>query len=417
MKNYIKEIFNEKTGITTYAFAINLGKPEGWDKSIVTRRRGFKTRKAAMAKYMLLKSRAAEGIYPEAIVNKRQDTEKEVINANVTVKVYFEIYWETYKAKGNESTTNDKTFNCFKNHILPHFGETKLKDLTPLMCRNFAEPLSKKIHSSSRQVLVYFKAMLQDAVNMDVLEKNPMEKVRIPTNNDVKRKQTIAGEEDVFFSNYYNIDELMQFLAYTKKYCTKKVHTFFLLLAHSGLRRGEAFALKWSDIDFDKKVIRVNKSVAYSTEKKLHLKATKNHESRKVPVDQDTMDELKHWKATQRMKLSYSNNSVKADNEQFIFENQKNEFSDPSRASDWLSSIYSASNLRPITAHGFRHTHCTLALQSRQFSVPEIMHRLGHKDVQITMQVYTHVTADTMENNTDLYLDYLKANSSPLLKE
>lgn len=258
--------------------------------------------------------------------------------------------------------------------------------------------------------------MLQDAVDMEVLEKNPMKKVRIPTNNDVKRKKKIAGEEDVFFSNYYNIEELMTFLSFTKKHFSKKIYTFFLLLSHSGLRRGEAFALRWSDIDFDKKVIHVNKSVAYSTEKKLHLKSTKNYESRIVPMAEDTMDELKHWKAAQHMQLSYSNKYVKADNEQFIFGNQKNKFSDPSRASDWLSSIYSTSNLRPITPHGFRHTHCTLALQSRQFSVPEVMHRLGHKDVQITMQVYTHVTADTMKNNTDLYLDYLKANSLSLLK-
>ncbi|MBD8522744.1 tyrosine-type recombinase/integrase [Lysinibacillus fusiformis] len=82
----------------------------------------------------------------------------------------------------------------------------------------------------------------------------------------------------------------------------------------------------------------------------------------------------------------------------------------PSTASRWLSSIYSSNKLRPITAHGFRHTHCTLALQSRHFTVPEVMHRLGHKDIKVTMQVYTHVTAETMENNTDLYLDYLKTN-------
>ena len=411
MKNYIKEIFNEKTGITTYAFAINLGKPEGWDKPIVTRRRGFRTRKEAWKSYMLLKSRAAEGIYPEAVTEKQTNGETEVINSNVTVKGYFNLFWETYKAKGNESTTNDKTFNCFKNHILPNFGETPLKKITPLLCRQFAEALSIKIPSSSRQVLVYWKAILQDAVNMDILEKNPMEHVHIPTNKDVLRKKKIVGEEDVFFSNYYNAEELMKFLSYTKQFCPLRIHTFFILLAHSGLRRGEAFALKWSDIDFEKKIIHVTKSVAYSTEKKLHLKSTKNHESRKVPMDQDTLDQLKEWKATQKSELIFKNNYVKPDNKQYIFENQYNELLNPSTASRWLSSIYSSNNLKKITAHGFRHTHCTLALQSRQFTVPEVMHRLGHKDIKVTMEVYTHVTAETMENNTDLYLDYLKVNS------
>ena len=417
MRDPIKENINEKTGKVTYEFSINLGVPPGEDKPFRTRRRGFTTKKAARSAYMLMKARAAQGIFPEREKSNSQTVKKSVnahneYNANSTVAEYFSIYWEAYRAKGNESTTNDKTFNCFKNHILPHFGETQLKNITPLLCREFAEPLSKKLPSSSRQVLIYLKAMLQDAVNMNVLEKNAMEHVKILTNNEIIRKKKIAGEEDVFFSNYYNIEELMEFLSFTKKHCNQKIHTFFLLLAHSGLRRGEAFALRWSDINFNKKTISVNKSVAYSTEKKLHLKSTKNHESRKVPMDQDTMDELKNWKVTQQKKLSYNNKYIKADNDQFIFENQYNELYNPSTASRWLKSIYSANNLRPITAHGFRHTHCTLALQSRQFTVPEIMHRLGHKDVQVTMQVYTHVTEDTMENNTDLYLDYLKANSS-----
>ena len=151
--------------------------------------------------------------------------------------------------------------------------------------------------------------------------------------------------------------------------------------------------------------------MAYSSEKNLHLKSTKNHESRKVPMDQNTMEKLKEWKDAQLKELVFKNKYVKPDNEQFVFENQFNEFLNPSTASRWLSSIYSSNKLRPITAHGFRHTHCTLALQSGHFKVPEVMHRLGHKDIKVTMQVYTHVTAETMENNADLYLDYLKANS------
>ncbi|MBD8522743.1 tyrosine-type recombinase/integrase [Lysinibacillus fusiformis] len=308
MKDPIKEVINKRTGIITYEFAVNLVKPDGWTKSFVTRRRGFKSRKKAWESYMLLKSRAAQGIYPDSVRNKLK--ESDTINSDVSVATYFNVYWKSYKAKGNESTINDKTFGYFKNHILPNFGETQLKKVTPLLCRNFAEDLAIKIPSSSRQVLVYWKAMLQDAVNMGVLEKNPMENVHIPINKEVRRKKEIAGEEDVFFSNYYNIEELMKFLSYTKQHSPQKVYTFFLLLAHSGLRRGEAFALRWNDIDFEKRIIKVNKSVGYSSEKNLHLKSTKNHESRKVPIDKNTLEKLKEWKDTQLKELVFKKNML-----------------------------------------------------------------------------------------------------------
>lgn len=68
-----------------------------------------------------------------------------------------------------------------------------------------------------------------------------------------------------------------------------------------------------------------------------------------------------------------------------------------------------ASSVKSIngnSVHGLRHTHCTLGLQSRAYSVEEMMHRLGHSDVRVTMQVYTHVTEETMENNPEAYKNY-----------
>lgn len=411
MKDPIKEVKNSKTGKITFEFAANLGIPAGETKPFCTRRRGFTSRKKAWEAYMFLKAQAKLGIYPDR-KNKtpaiKQIATEDEVTANSTVKDYFtKVYWPAYLTKPNQSTTHDKTRNCFKNHILPAFSHVALKDLTPLKCKQFATMLTGKLKSSHRQILIYFKALLEDAKNMKLIEENPMEHVRIPSRNEILKSKKIPGEEDVFFSNHYNIEELMNFLTASKKYCSEMKHIFFLLLAHSGLRRGEAMALTWNDIDFEKRLIHVNKAAAYSTAKKLHIKETKNYMHRKVCIDSETMEYLQKWKASQERLLKMKNQYVKTDREQYIFQNRDNKLTDPAQAGRWLSQLYECSDIRQITVHGLRHTHCTLGLKSQQYSVVEMMHRLGHKDIKITVEIYAHVTAESMATNPDLYMEYL----------
>lgn len=403
----IKKVVNGKTGETTFEYSINLGVPPGETKPFRTRRRGFATRKEAWNSYMLLKSRAAKGIFPERQKgpNKHEETSDE-ISGNSTVNEFYPIFWEGYLARDNELTTNSKTEGYFINHILPEFGTTKLKDITPIKCRKFSSALLDEF-KSGRQILIYFKCFLDDAIKMKLIEENPMDAIRIPTKTEVIRKKKIPGEEDVFFSNYYSREELNEFLASTKAHCSSMKHTFFSLLAHCGLRRGEAFALTWKDIDFEKKLIHVTKSAAYVKGKNMYIKNTKNYVSRKVNVDDETLKLLMEWKSQQQLHLQIRGQLIKKDHVQLVFQNSKNELINPSQASEWLNSLYKKCDLRKITVHGLRHTHCTLGLQSRAFSVEEMMNRLGHKDILTTMLVYTHVTEVTMQDNPAAYMEFL----------
>lgn len=74
---------------------------------------------------------------------------------------------------------------------------------------------------------------------------------------------------------YYNREELVEFLGCCKKDLSPLKYTVFHLLAHSGLRKRELFALTWDDINFEAAVLRVNKAVRYSKTKGLHINNTK----------------------------------------------------------------------------------------------------------------------------------------------
>lgn len=79
------------------------------------------------------------------------------------------------------------------------------------------------------------------------------------------------------------------------------IYTFLLTMAYSEIRKEEAFALKWKDIDFDKRLIRITKALSCSPEDVLYIKEPKNGKTRKVYMDQATLDTLATWKEQQKL--------------------------------------------------------------------------------------------------------------------
>lgn len=103
---------------------------------------------------------------------------------------------------------------------------------------------------------------------------------------------------------------------------------------------------------------------------------------------------LKRWKVQQSkdmLKLGYS--TLKK--HQLVFSNEHNEFLQLTVPRKWLMKTITDNQLRVITIHGLRHTHATLLLEAG-VSPKIISERLGHASIQITLDLYSHVT-DKME--------------------
>lgn len=348
---------------------------------VKTTRSGFKTIKAAELEVAKLK-----------LAFERGDLFSKQVNVNSTFE---EIYFEWIEAyeKTVEPSTFYKTKKLFENHILPNLGKYRMKQITinqvQKIVNEWADNLVhyKQLRSYSSQIFKY-------AIVLEVLEKNPMEHVKLP-----KKKKAQPS------NNYYSKEELNIFLESLNGSSVKE-QAFFYLIANTGIRVGEAVALYWEDVDFVKSTLSISKAIGRSDA--LYMKSTKTGDNRCIDLDSNTIEKLKNWK-TQYIKLYGRIQSNKGSSKQLMFPNAKGTWHQPSTPNVWLKKIQKKFNFKKISVHGFRHTHCTLLFESGA-TLKAVQDRLGHSDATTTLNIYTHVTKKAKDDLILNYVSYMKSN-------
>lgn len=105
---------------------------------------------------------------------------------------------------------------------------------------------------------------------------------------------------------------------------------------------------------------------------------------------------LQEWRTKQKIELlQLGFNSFSDD--QLVFASEKNQMHDPNKPRTWMTRCTERYGLRHIPVHGFRHTYATLAIQGGM-APKELQKQLGHSDIKTTLDIYTAVTDDQMQN-------------------
>lgn len=171
------------------------------------------------------------------------------------------------------------------------------------------------------------------------------------------------------------------------------------------MRKGEALALKWKDISFRDNEIQINKAISRGKDNQLYEKSTKTGVARTIKMDQRTMAILKEWQKKQKedyFKLGFNTKSPN----QLVFSNEYNEFSQPTKTRKWILYVQKKYHLKEVSTHGLRHTHCSLLFEAGA-KIKKVQDRLGHSDIQTTMNIYAHVTAKAKESAIQKFEEYL----------
>ena len=121
-------------------------------------------------------------------------------------------------------------------------------------------------------------------INMNYIDRNPMKNVIMP-----KIKKTRSD-------NFWSLEELHHFLDIVKETEPFKHFALFRLLAFSGLRKGELYAFKWADINFDSTLLNIDKSLGRIDGKGLKRAQRMNLSVRTIYLDDETIDIIKQWR-------------------------------------------------------------------------------------------------------------------------
>lgn len=388
---------NGKDGKKYWCFQMYLGTDELTGKRVRLSRRKdadgqpFKTKKAAKDEVGRLQHLQAQGEFDEF--------KKRTPNDAIT----FEEVATEWLDKRYRRTVKDSTFLAtndmfFKLHILPHIGDHKIKKINKRTLEPVIDKWSKALSRHRFKLVVgYVKKVFDYAAQEEIVANNPILKVHIPTKKNSKPKTP---------SQFYDKNELQHFLTSCKGHGANGTfwHTFFHFLAYTGLRKGEALALTWDDINFNDGYVDVNKTTAtrMGEDGKRELVVhdmTKNGEHRIVTIDKLTTSLLRTHKLSQPAKTT------------LIFPALKNNVKHMhgQSAGKAMKSIIVSKGLKVITAHELRHTHCSLLFEAG-ISMKEVQQRLGHKDIAVTMNVYAHVTKDRSNEVAELFSQHVNQN-------
>jgi integrase len=163
-------------------------------------------------------------------------------------------------------------------------------------------------------------------------------------------------------------------------------------LLGTGARRGEALAIRWGDVNFQKNTVKIERSLE-QTKGSLRVKAPKTKNGRRnVTISPWLAAELRSHRARQdERRLSLG--AGRAPDESPVFARWNGEFRSPSRLSQDFAAAMDALNI-DCTLHGLRHTHVS-QLIAAGLDVLTISRRIGHASPAITLNVYSHLFSNT----------------------
>lgn len=375
--------YTTKNGETRYLFQTYLGIDPATGKERRTTRRGFKTMKEAKQAERNLLLDVEENGLPSNQSDGFQDP---------TFEELASLWLENYK-----TTVKPSTFENVKSKVEKmteeHFKELKLKKITVAYCQRVVIELSKN-YVLYNHYLSVINRIFKYAVLMDILNTNPFDKVIKPKSRQTQRK-----------GNFLTKEELKEFLKLAQTTTLSYFFPLVHLMAYTGLRQGEALALKWSDIDFENKKITVNKTAVRIKEKQtIQTPKTKNSK-RVISIDPATLSILRSWKKDQ-IKIYFKNGKHFEGDDNFIFTNERADWVHIHNFIRYFKRFIADHKLKPITPHGLRHTHASL-LFSAGVEPKNISDRLGHSTVQITLDLYTHISEEQRTDTVDKLLEYM----------
>ena len=295
------------------------------------------------------------------------------------------------KYKMNLSIT---TYNCYmricKKYIIPLLGDIKLCDIRPIHIQNYVDDLLDLLTPQTIKVhLNILNLALKRAYRLKLIKENVVQFVEVPKNKKYKNE-------------IYNAEDMKKLLEKSRE---TSLELPIILASGLGLRISEILGLTWNNIDFNDFTITIDK-ITVRDKGQVILKEPKTEASiRTISAPKEIILMLKQLK---KDRLAAKLRGEKSHRELIFYDKNLNPV-----AQDVLSKKFryflQENNLKHIRFHDLRHSHVTILIDAK-VPIKVISERVGHSNVNTTLNIYSHALREMDQEASDKISDTLFNN-------
>lgn len=261
-----------------------------------------------------------------------------------------------YRASRKKPSTIDAAESLFRLHLAPLLGPRELAAVSNADVAAIKGKLAAKSAKSVNNVLSVLSRTLRCAVAWEVLDKMPCRIELLPTTDPRIR--------------WYEVHDYRRLVDAAKK-VDARVHLLVLLAGSAGLRRGEIIALKWTDLDLARRMIRLERAIW-----RKHEETPKGGRGRSIPMTAELADALTRHRHLQGERVLYSERGEELSNRTIR---------------NWMAQAQRRAGLEATGAiHILRHTFCS-HLAAAGVPAKAIQELAGHADLSTTLR-YMHLS-------------------------
>lgn len=327
--------------------------------------------------------------------------------SSVSVSDYFK-YWLDNGASATHKETTVRTYRgVVKRHIDPRLGQYRLSALTPSILSDIVNQM--KINGYSKSTITVVKAVISSALDYAVeplryIKDNPMRYVKTPKIDKKERQRTVLTEDQW--------KQIIERFPFGNRFYVPLMIGYFC-----GTRISEVTALLWEDIDLEECTMDISKQLI-SVDKKWKFSLPKQTSARKIKFGETLKQMFIEEKERQEKneaeygehywKIYLRDGCLIKSQEELPFERlhpvcvDSNGNMTKFSSFPYLTRVVQNDMGIDFDYHTLRHTHGTMLFENGA-NIKAIQTRLGHKDINTTLQTYTHTTSNMEDNAVKIF--------------
>lgn len=303
------------------------------------------------------------------------------MDKEINLYKYISLWLEMFKKNEVKKATYERLVQSNESLGRYSIGQEKLYEITPLDVQYYINQIKDEGYSYStiKKQLELVRASLRKAVKLKLIFENPAEDIEMPSQKIIKKPKEILA--------YNNIDQ-DKIQQYIESYSDNNAVLCIGFMIETGLRSGEALALRWRDVDINRHRCNISATVVNPhIPSKAYVQDTPKTDSsiRTVPLN---------------VRATHILNTLKRHaTSEFVFgsEESKSKRLEYPTLIRTIKKMCKEINVPYRAAHVFRHTFATNCYY-KGIDIKILSKLLGHSDVKVTYNTYINLYGDGFDD-------------------